>query len=160
MFYKALSSSLHSASCELGGLGCFFPVLKIFGGRFLGKSNSLEKLSSAPAAVGLSCGFVTSSPAQALLELRTQNRAKAGVKRRSCPVHAHSHSTAARKGLGDFMAFLANEAEICIAVIAGRGGDLSRGFAGSAEAEAGAARGRLLSCAGHCVASGLVQCQP
>lgn len=72
------------------------------------------------------------------------------MKERPCPVPARFHSTAARKGLGEFMAFLANEAQICIAVIAGRGGDPSRGFAESAEAEAGAARGRLLSCTAPC----------
>lgn len=97
MFYKALSSSLHSASCQLGGLGCFFPVLKIFGGRFLGESNSLEKLSSAPAAAGLSCGFVT-SPAQALLELRTQSKGGSEETFLPCPCTFPQHGS--QEGVG------------------------------------------------------------
>ena len=50
------------------------------------------------------------------------------------------------KRSGEFMASLANEARICIAVIAVRGRDIRGGFAGSgsgAEAEEGAPRGHL-----------------
>lgn len=50
----------------------------------------------------------------------------------------------ARKGLGEFMAFLANEAEICIAVIAG-GWRSQQGLCRSAAAQAGAAQGCLLN---------------
>lgn len=56
------------------------------------------------------------------------------------------------KRLDEFMASLANEAYICIAVIAVRGGDIRGGFAGSgsrAEAEEGASQGHLLCCIGR-----------
>lgn len=66
-------------------------------------------------------------------------------------VQVHIAWWPAIKRLGEFMAPLANEAYICIAVIAVRGGDIRGGFAGSgrgAEAEEGARRGHLLCCVG------------
>lgn len=55
------------------------------------------------------------------------------------------------KRLGEFVVSLANEAHICIAVIAVRGGDIRGGFAGSgsvAEAEEKASLGHLPCCRG------------
>lgn len=55
-----------------------------------------------------------------------------------CPCSVRMAQWLAIKRLGEFMVSLANEAHICIAVIALRGGDIRGGFAGSgsiAEAE-------------------------